>query len=55
MFPKLNEHAIDLLVRQSEPETALDLLRSALAELNLEKDIPEGTAPYHHRLSNHLK
>ena len=26
-FPKLNEQAIELLVRQSEPETALDMLR----------------------------
>ena len=39
LFPSLNEQAIDLLVRQSEPETALDMLRQALSELNAEKKI----------------
>ena len=45
-FPKLNEQAIELLVRQSEPETALDMLRQALAELNAEKKITDGMQPY---------
>ncbi len=50
MFPKLNEQAIDLLVRQCEPETALDILRQALSELNQEKRIEEGMAPYKNKL-----
>ena len=45
-FPKLNEQAIELLIRQSEPETALDMLRQALAELNVEKKITDGMQPY---------
>ena len=37
MFPKLNETAIDMLVRNNEPETALDILKQALSELKLSK------------------
>lgn len=50
LFPKLNEQAIDLLVRCTEPETALDMLRQALAELNTEKGIKEGMPHYRHKL-----
>ena len=40
-----------MLVRQSEPETALDMLRQALAELNAEKKITDGMQPYQHNLN----
>ena len=39
-----------MLVRQSEPETALDLLKQALNELNEEKGIKEGMPHYRHSL-----
>ena len=50
MFPALNDQAIDMLVRASEPETALDLMRQALSELNAEKRIVEGMPAYRHTL-----
>ena len=37
MFPKLNESAIEMLVRNNEPETALDILKQALNELKISK------------------
>ena len=37
MFPKLNETAIEMLQRNNEPETALDILKQALNELKLSK------------------
>ena len=52
VFPSLNEQAIELLARQSEPETALDVLRQALAELNAEKKVQEGEPAYIHRLQH---
>ena len=50
LFPRLNEQAIDLLGRCSEPETALDMLRQALSEMNSEKGIKEGMPHYKHKL-----
>lgn len=50
VFPRLNEQAIELLVRQSEPETALDLLKQALQELNQEKNVREGMPHYKNKL-----
>ena len=41
-----------MLVRQSEPETALDILKQALSELNQEKNILEGMPHYKHRLND---
>ena len=37
MFPKLNESAIEMLARNNEPETALDILKQALNELKVGK------------------
>ena len=39
-----------MLVRQSEPETALDVLRQGLSELNTENAIHEGSSPYINKL-----
>ena len=36
-FVKLNESAMDMLVKNNEPETALDILRQAENELKVSK------------------